>query len=69
MKKQIIGLILGIIFCSNAITLDRTYGGLDEEWGLCVRQTNDGGYILAGSTKSIGNCGHDGYLIKTDQFG
>jgi hypothetical protein len=69
MQKHIIYLILGIIFCSNAITFDRVYGGADEEWGFCVQQTNEGGYILAGSTKSIGNGGHDGYLIKTDQLG
>jgi hypothetical protein len=47
----------------------RTYGGDSWEEGYCVRQTDDGGYIVAGSTTSFGGGGSDVYLVKTDADG
>ena len=69
MKKHILYFMLGIVVICYAITFDRIYGGTDEEYGFCVKQTNDGGYILAGSTQSSGAGGRDGWLIKTDMNG
>ncbi len=45
----------------------RTFGGSGDDLGASVRQTSDGGYVIAGST----NTGHDYdvYLIKTDASG
>jgi hypothetical protein len=44
-------------------------GGSGFNQGNSVMQTSDGGYIVAGSTKSFGQGGWDVYLIKTDANG
>ena len=46
-----------------------TFGGTNFEEGHSVQQTNDGGFILCGSTTSFGNGQYDLYLIKTDGNG
>ena len=48
---------------------DRTFGGADVDYAHSVQQTADGGYILAGSTKSYGAGGGDAWLVKTDSRG
>ncbi len=47
----------------------RTFGGTRADMGRSVRQTIDGGYIVAGATLSFGVWNHDVYLIKTDDEG
>jgi hypothetical protein len=47
----------------------RTFGGSSGEWCYSVRQTPDGGYILAGLTYSFGAGGGDFWLVKTDANG
>ncbi|MCC6012537.1 T9SS type A sorting domain-containing protein [Candidatus Caldipriscus sp.] len=47
----------------------KTYGGTDDEQAYFVQQTFDGGYIVAGRTRSFGAGGWDAFLIKTDANG
>jgi hypothetical protein len=47
----------------------KTFGGSGNDSGCSVRQTSDGGYIIAGSTTSYGAGSSDIYLIKTNSSG
>ena len=44
---------------------ERTFGGIDNDIGRDIQLTDDGGYIIVGSTEGL----TDVYLIKTDEFG
>jgi hypothetical protein len=45
------------------------YGGSMNEEGMSVRATLDNGYILVGSTESLGRGAKDIYLVKTNSSG
>jgi len=54
---------------SGELIWNRTYGGVDNDRGYFVVQTEDDGYIVAGWTESFGAGSRDAYLIKTDTLG
>lgn len=47
----------------------KTYGGEMDDEARSVKQTGDGGYILTGFTKSMGDSLGDIYTVKTDANG
>jgi hypothetical protein len=58
---------------SGNLVWSKTYGGIYNDYAYSVKQTADGGYIMAGYTNSFGlstNGAHnDAYLLKTDANG
>ncbi|MHA2335261.1 MAG: hypothetical protein ACXAEU_24735, partial [Candidatus Hodarchaeales archaeon] len=48
---------------------NQTYGGSEDEYADALIQTADGGYALAGATKSYGAGDSDFWLVKTDARG
>ena len=51
------------------ITWSKRFGGSFDETAQSVKQTQDGGYILSGQTRSFGVGNSNVYLIKTDGGG
>mgnify|MGYP000934265539 CR=1 FL=1 len=47
----------------------KTFGGKDYDEANSIQQTTDGGYIVAGWTKSFGSGGADVYILKLNSKG
>jgi len=47
----------------------RTYGGASSDYAEAMVQTSDGGFALAGYTRSFGAGSYDFWLAKTDEHG
>ena len=59
-----------LVEVGSAQTWEKTFGGPCMDHGHSVRQTHDGGFILAGSVDvSCASYIYDMYLVKTDQNG
>ncbi|MFA5781675.1 MAG: gliding motility-associated C-terminal domain-containing protein [Bacteroidales bacterium] len=55
---------------ANGDTLwTRAYGGASEDFGMSVKQSASGGFIITGQTSSFGAGGIDVYVISTDADG
>ncbi|MFC1952948.1 hypothetical protein ACFLWR_02315 [Chloroflexota bacterium] len=70
----IVSIGLGGLIASSSdpapeVEWEKTYGGIGQDYGFCVQQTMDGGYIISGDTASYGAGVYDIYLIKTDASG
>ncbi|MGD8565963.1 MAG: hypothetical protein PVF96_06415 [Candidatus Bathyarchaeota archaeon] len=48
---------------------NKTYGGVNHDFGYSIIQTSDGGYALCGSTGSFGSGQDDIWLVKIDALG
>jgi len=48
---------------------DRTFGGSGRDFGVSVKETEDGGYIVNAGTTSYSYSGYGVWLIKTDSDG
>src|SRR5689334_12508218 len=51
------------------IKFKKTYGASGYDEGRCVKQTYDGGYVIAGSSSSFGAGLNDMFLMKVDSLG
>jgi hypothetical protein len=54
---------------ASSVVWSQTYGGEDWDSLEAVIQTSDGGYALAGRTKSFGSGVYEFWVIKTDSLG
>jgi hypothetical protein len=54
---------------SGDLSWNKTFDGSGTDRGSSLQQTSDGGYIVAGSTRSYGAGGSDVWLVKTDSSG
>jgi len=63
-------LLLTFLSAQNPDTLwTRVFGGTNQDYGNSVQTCPDGGYVVCGSTSSLGAGGWDIYLIRTDSLG
>jgi hypothetical protein len=53
----------------SQITFRNAIGNSDDDIGACVRETDDFGFIVAGTTGSVDNTNSDIYLFKLDSLG
>ena len=53
----------------NAKACFKEYFGLSSDWANSIQQTNDGGYIVAGSTQAWGSATQDFWILRLDSTG
>ncbi len=53
----------------GTIEWQKTYGGIESEYGSSIQKTNDGGYIVAGSIYSFGAGLLDFWILKLSMLG
>ena len=59
----------GSIVLNDVLTFERIIGTSENDSGAMIRKTNDGGYIIVGSTTKPDENYPDAYILKTDRFG
>ena len=53
----------------DSISWERTYSGVPYDWASSIKETADGGYIIAGYTECFGAQEGDVWVIKVDNSG
>ncbi|HHT9118139.1 MAG TPA: hypothetical protein ACFYD1_05875, partial [Candidatus Hypogeohydataceae bacterium YC38] len=48
----------------GTVEWQKTYGGVKDDMAYSIQQTSDGGYIVAGGTKSFGAGEADAWVLK-----
>lgn len=61
--------ILVLVDEEGNILWTKTYGGPGTDRGYAVKQTQDGGFVMVGSTTSVGDRDTDALLVKTNSDG
>ena len=54
---------------NGSVVWQKTYGGVNNEYPYSIKQTQDGGYIVAGETWSFGQGSVDSWIIKLNSVG
>lgn len=53
----------------GSVEWSHTYGGIEDDIGYSVKQTQDKGFLIVGESDSFGGLAGKMYLIKTDSLG
>ena len=54
------------VLFSQIITYQKTFGSAGDDFGKCIQQTFDGGFIICGSSSAVSANFSDFYLVKLD---
>ncbi|KPJ58133.1 MAG: hypothetical protein AMJ46_14620 [Latescibacteria bacterium DG_63] len=65
----VLALLVPLTAGAQIISFERTYGGTESDAGYSVVQVADGGYVVAGYTKSFGADSSDMLCFKVDAVG
>lgn len=57
------------VICQPSVVFEKTFGGNSYDYGSCVQQTSDNGFIIVGDSWYNGAGMDDVYLVKTDSEG
>ena len=64
-----LSMVAGSVTYQPRVAWDGTFGGVDDEVAYAVQQTDDGGYIVVGETRTFGAGGRDVWLLKLNANG
>jgi ABC-type cobalt transport system substrate-binding protein len=65
----VVTIILINVKMEKNVCWEKTYGGSDFDSAYSIQQTKDGGYIVAGYTKSKGAGEYDFWVLKLNEKG